>query len=307
MGIFAREEMGCGGSSQKDKDEKAGNKETGDQPTSAPAPAPSAKSSTKNDEMKAQQEGKPETMDDGKPWVSEELRSMMHDYFTRYDLDGSGTINSSEELKQLCTNLVVKLELDMDVKTIDKFVGQAGDMEKECWTFDQFKDWFIATFKPLTCWQPNDCSSSDEDDAEGTGRLRSGTYALTMADTYTCPFKLRYAKAGEYTALYKRVAHDEKLGKAMVQGKEVAVGLFQTQGTFDVPNKTLKLTKTYDVDLDASTKEPIFEFDGKWTSCTKFEGSWKNVETDEAAQAILTRLELPNEGTFTAVKNAKTD
>merc|ERR1712139_525301 len=96
---------------------------------------------------KAQQEGKPETTDDGKPWVSEELRSMMHDYFTRYDLDGSGTINSSEELKQLCTNLVVKLELDMDVKTIDKFVGQAGDMEKECWTFDQFKDWFIATFK----------------------------------------------------------------------------------------------------------------------------------------------------------------
>merc|ERR1712072_617774 len=103
-------------------------------------------------------------IEDGKFWVSPELEGMMNDYFTRYDLDGSNTINSTDELKQLCTNLVVKLELDMDVQTIDKYVTSAGNLDGDkAWNFEQFKDWYLATFKPLECWQPNDCSSSDEE------------------------------------------------------------------------------------------------------------------------------------------------
>merc|ERR1712072_1288083 len=116
-------------------------------------------------------------IEDGKFWVSPELEGMMNDYFTRYDLDGSGTINSTEELKQLCTNLVVKLELDMDVATIDKFVGEAGDMTQKNWKFDEFKDWYLDKFQPLRCWMPNDCSSSDEESPEKF--VRGGTYDLS--------------------------------------------------------------------------------------------------------------------------------
>jgi len=74
------------------------------------------------------------------------------------DLDGSQTINSSEELKQLCTNLVVKLDLPMDVQQIDKIVHDAGAFEDDDvpagepkpakgsrheWTLEEFVMWFV--------------------------------------------------------------------------------------------------------------------------------------------------------------------
>merc|ERR1712086_796793 len=75
----------------------------------------------------------------------------MHDYFIRCDLDGSGTYNSNDELKQLCTNMVVKLELDMDVQTIDKKVSSAGNMEDPRagnWDFQTVQKWFVSMFAP---------------------------------------------------------------------------------------------------------------------------------------------------------------
>merc|ERR1719502_2290075 len=114
--------MGCGGSKEKEgkKDEI---ENQGEVPAPAPAPVPGGSGKNPDKDVKIT---KSDVEKDGKPWVSPELTSMMSDYFTRYDLDGSGTINSTEELKQLCTNLVVKLELDMDVATIDKYVADAG-------------------------------------------------------------------------------------------------------------------------------------------------------------------------------------
>ena len=69
---------------------------------------------------------------------------MLNDYFIRYDLDGSGTISSNDEIKQLCTNLAVKLDLDMDVQTVDKKVNGAGNVKQLCWDFQTFKRWFVS-------------------------------------------------------------------------------------------------------------------------------------------------------------------
>jgi len=207
--------------------------------------------------------------DEGNIWISDELKNMMRDYFTRYDLDGSGTINSAEELKQLCTNLVVKLELDMDVTTIDSHVSSACDMEdkdKGNWNFDKFLDWYLQKFEPLSCWQPHDQSSSDDECTDGAAHVRSGTYDLTMADGYTVPFKLRYSDGSDYGELFKRTANDERLGW---KASGIPKGLYSVVGTFDQAGKTCKFTKSYDVDMDASTKEPVFEFDGTIASHKK--------------------------------------
>merc|ERR1712100_153706 len=125
--------MGCGGSKDK-KDE------------GAPAPveqkgadAPTA----------AEEGGSAQRQDNTNEFVSKDLQELMQDYFNRYDLDGSSTINSSEELKQLCTNLVVKLDLPLDVADIDRIVHSAGAFEgddkpddRNEWYFDDFIKWF---------------------------------------------------------------------------------------------------------------------------------------------------------------------
>ena len=68
-------------------------------------------------------------------------------YFRRYDLDLSGTINSHDELQQLCTNLCVRLELPYGVDHIDGKVNTAGDMAELQWTVSQFAEWFGEEFK----------------------------------------------------------------------------------------------------------------------------------------------------------------
>ena len=45
--------------------------------------------------------------------------SMVSDFFERYDLDHSGTMNSKEELRQLATNLIVKCAIRMKVYRVE--------------------------------------------------------------------------------------------------------------------------------------------------------------------------------------------
>lgn len=245
--------------------------------------------------------------------MSPELQGMMLDYFTRYDLDGSGTINSNEELKQLCTNLVVKLELDMDVQTIDNHVTGAGNMATLCWEFEAFKVWFMAEFKPNPAWKGGDMSSSDEEDQEkGPKMPRQGTYDLVMVDgAQAITFKLRFHD-GDTNKLFTRVCNDEQLGysdakTAKGEAYKKPKGLHSISGTFDHTANTCKFTKSYDVDQDASTKEPIFEFEGVIQSHCEITGTWKNVETDPAAQDIMGLLSLPANGNFTMKKRIKDD
>merc|ERR1712166_1640122 len=145
--------MGCGGS----KDGKDGKEEEGGKPEAKPEESKPVAKSEEGKPAAKPEEGKPAAKQaapaaEREAWMSEDLENMMNDYFTRYDLDGSGTINSNDELKQLCTNLVVKLELDMDVQTIDKKVNGAGNMEELCWDFQTFKKWFVS--KEQFCASP---------------------------------------------------------------------------------------------------------------------------------------------------------
>jgi len=74
-------------------------------------------------------------------------RSVIASYFRRYDLDESGTINSSEELQQLCTNLSVRLDLPLNLGEIDAKVTGAGNMMDNQWSQDDFIDWFAEEFE----------------------------------------------------------------------------------------------------------------------------------------------------------------
>eukprot|EP00656_Telonema_subtile_P058437 TRINITY_DN9897_c0_g2_i4.p1 TRINITY_DN9897_c0_g2~~TRINITY_DN9897_c0_g2_i4.p1 ORF type:complete len:253 (+),score=81.36 TRINITY_DN9897_c0_g2_i4:94-852(+) len=71
---------------------------------------------------------------------------MVRAFFNRYDLDLSGTMNSSNELKQLTVNLIVNLQLDTTVEAIEQSITGAGALEYNPWDIAQFKIWFFSTF-----------------------------------------------------------------------------------------------------------------------------------------------------------------
>merc|ERR1712196_210451 len=56
-----------------------------------------------------------------------EMDEQIQRLFLRYDLDGSGTINSFDELEQLCCNLGYRLELELNPKQIDTIIGKVKE------------------------------------------------------------------------------------------------------------------------------------------------------------------------------------
>merc|ERR1711977_649281 len=74
-----------------------------------------------------------------------DLDQVVEQYFARYDLDGSGTLNSREELEQLATNLSFKLKIPssaMHQTTAAAFqcVDDVID-ESNAWDVNDFKEW----------------------------------------------------------------------------------------------------------------------------------------------------------------------
>merc|ERR1711907_443630 len=82
----------------------------------------------------------------------DEVTSLMQGFFQRYDLYSSGTINSSEELNQLCTNLCFQLQAkgmcSFTLSEINKIVDSAGTLEEEesAMDLDKFSTWFRHEF-----------------------------------------------------------------------------------------------------------------------------------------------------------------
>jgi len=74
--------------------------------------------------------------------LSKPLLDEMHSKFERYDLDGSNSINSHEELQQLMVNLYFALSTkgipNVRPEEIASRVESAGDMEKNNWSFDEW-------------------------------------------------------------------------------------------------------------------------------------------------------------------------
>jgi len=75
------------------------------------------------------------------------LDQLIIEFFHRYDLDESGTINSNEELRQLSTNLSFKLRLTLRGDEIDSLVKSAGELDYDNeWQVEDFGEWFKVTF-----------------------------------------------------------------------------------------------------------------------------------------------------------------
>ena len=64
--------------------------------------------------------------------------------FERFDIDQSGTINSSEELMQLSLSLVCKLELRISGEELQGKVDSVDDIEQQRWNFEEFKAWSVS-------------------------------------------------------------------------------------------------------------------------------------------------------------------
>jgi len=76
-----------------------------------------------------------------------ELDRHIHRLFLRYDLDGSGTINSFDELEQLCCNLGYRLELDLNPTRIDAIIAEVKATNPNIeWDLSYFSSWFKETF-----------------------------------------------------------------------------------------------------------------------------------------------------------------
>merc|ERR1711988_1586637 len=300
--------MGCTGS----KDKKP---EDSDVPEKAPAAAADKPADTAP--AGGGEKPNPGRADKSQDWMSEDLKELMQDYFNRYDLDGSQSINTSEELKQLCTNLVVKLDLDMDVADIDRVVGSAGpfvgddlsdikDVNKDDlhnWNLETFKMWFVKKdhFSVDRNWQTGDQSDEDEDPTDdkpflvGTyvGTLESGDRKYTTIQQIGGKFEngqmvgCTDKKCEEF--MFKIRFEKGHSGKLKTRPGCDGCGLHTTSGEVDGHNITMLIE--YDIDGNDDTKEPKLELKGTWGGAEDplvIKGEWKNLEpdTDEGMQMI---------------------
>jgi hypothetical protein len=333
--------MGCTGSKDKKKDAPAEDAPKADTEKTAKPDAP--KEATKDAPAKeaAPEKDRASKMED---WMSNELKDLMEDYFNRYDLDGSQSINTAEELKQLCTNLVVKLDLEMDVKDIDDVVVKAGhfadddpdkikDQPKGVplneWKVQDFIKWFTNpdNFKVPKDWQPGDESDEDDDIKQESAPFPTGTYlgVLEGEDAggekkqYTLKVRKGEGKLvnGKYSSYKKEELLPEFNLKLRCDGKKDgdkqllmprngcdSVGYFRTEGYIE--GRKLHFVMEYDVDGDSGTVEPKFELDGTLAEDGKtIEGEWKQVNAE--AQDLMYWIELDgvSEGTFKVVKRTR--
>ena len=69
--------------------------------------------------------------------------------FERYDIDESGTINTVEELKQICVNLFIRSNFRVDVKHLDvECDAISSSLEREPMALGDFKAWWSQRMVP---------------------------------------------------------------------------------------------------------------------------------------------------------------
>jgi len=316
--------MGCAPS--KDKPEAKGEE-------SAPAEKPIAAAPAKATAAAAPAAASAARKDGSHDFLSEDLKALMSDYFNRYDLDGSKTINSSEELKQLCTNLVVKLDLDMDVSDIDKVVGGAGafaddqnspDGEGNNWSLQEFTSWFCAKghFDVNRSWQAGDMSDEEEEPSDdkpfltGTyiGKLEGGgkKYQQTKhvggkIDAKTkelVGFEIK--DTDEFTFVIR--PDPDKEGSLMERPGCDSCGMFNTSGSIDGKAITM-IIEYFDLDNDSSTPEPKLVLKGEWCGAEDkytIKGTWSNENAEKAGEQMkYLGLEGVQDGTFELTKRIR--
>lgn len=100
----------------------------------------------------SQETGKGKEHDHFALWCAENNELLLN-YFERYDLDNSGTLNDEDELQYLTINIVKALGLRISLSEMDKILEPA--MQKinagNHWNMDQFAKWFYTNFVQLDC------------------------------------------------------------------------------------------------------------------------------------------------------------
>jgi len=235
--------------------------------------------------------------------LSPDLKVLLIEMFKRYDLDGSKFIDSKDELKQLVTNLVVKLEIDMTMAKIDELVD-AESKKATGIKFDEdaFALWFVdptnnSAADSIKTWSRTDLEPEDEQ--TGYAPFILGPYAGVLTDEEGNKFTTEYTgKEGTkmtnsifrvdiQSALFS--ANEEFYDKEepffnetapsykwVMEQKEVVDGqvpLTERKGCDNVgfykstgwitKDGTFHYERSYDIDNDKDSKEPWFILDGK--------------------------------------------
>jgi len=140
--------------------------------------------------------------------------------------------------------------------------------------------------------------------------LKQGTYKLTMSgeemEDTEWNFKVRYTNDQGETdphEIKKRLQNDESLGRK----DDKPLGLHYLVAHVKNADKSIQITKSYDVDYDQSTKEPRFVFKGVCDDHLSASGTWEDEETDKQADAVRAKLKVAKSGKFTMKKNPKED
>jgi len=116
-----------------------------DSPISPKAPKASKTSKVIVSPKKAKEDGAaPE--DAPAPPAGSDLDCKLREFFNRYDLDGSNTVNNNDEMQQLVTNAIFKLKLMVAPDCVEKRIADAGDMDELQWKFEDFSSWFKEAF-----------------------------------------------------------------------------------------------------------------------------------------------------------------
>jgi len=243
-------------------------------------------------------------------------------------------------LKQLCTNLVVKLDLPMDVQDIDTIVQAAGVFEddnvdgdasappkgkRNNWQLEAFITWFCKKdcFNVDASWSVGDQSDEDEDPTPERPFL-TGTYVGVVeggGKKYTVKKRVG-GKMGNDSKLEGFTT--EEVPEFMFKIRQEAdgttlkprpgcdaVGFYRSSGSIDGTKITMVLE--YDLDDDQSTAEPKLVLEGEWGGADdpkKIKGTWKNANADKEEAADLMKtigLEGVQEGTFELVKRERAD
>ena len=284
-------------------------------PAEAPAPAPAEQTPTLLGGWHIL--SKDWTASTSEPWATDHVTTVINDYMNRYDLDGSTTYNSYEELRQLSINLVIKFDLDIEIDDADSLVHSAGNMEELCWDFNTTRLWFMKTFKPNRFWLQGDCSDSDEDSygflGEGTYKVRLSSDPFTDGRTFAdveFEFRVRFEQtlnlhrrefavpSRDECKLFTRQYNDEALGYHNTTSEPY--GLYEMRGSVNNSHNSIHFEKVYQYDKSW----PKFVFDGQKDGIdTHVKGSW--ICEGEHCETFCERRQVGVSGTFTMIKNPR--
>lgn len=228
-------------------------------------------------------------------------------------------------MKQLCTNLVVKLDLNCDVTDIDRIVSSAGAFADDPgaspgannWGLEDFMSWFVAKghFAVDRDWQHGDDSEDpDEEPNEelpfinGTyvGFLEGGDSMYTRKERYGGTVDPKTHQLINYewkeTNEFQFKVRRDKSNRLIPRVGCDSIGYYRTSGSID--GDTICMIFEYDVDANEQTLEPKLVLYGEWGGPENpmlIKGTWKNANTDDPdAAAKMASIGLPgeSEGTF---------